>query len=466
MKELNDDDFFAMCEDSTKKQLKVTMINHKPKHKFNIFPEANSEDFNRLKDDISQNGFDDKQPIYLYENEVLDGWNRQKACIELGLVPVYKTFTGTPGDAINFVMRTNKRRNLTKDQWLIIATESTEMISIIKKQIENDKKTKLTGNNNASKQSVNKFTDRFPEGDLFETVKQPVVRTNEVIAKTFNTNSTSLTEALKLKNTKPDVYEDVKSGKKTFAEVKKELIQEKAAEVKKELIEKSKKTEPVANIICGDSTIETLKAPSNIKCVLTDPPYGQAFISNRRTVTAKDTGIANDESIEKALEVTKKVYTNLFEKMADDSCLFSFIGWKQEPAFRTMIEEVGFTIKNSIIWVKNNHGSGDLTGSFSPKHERIIFAVKGSPKLNFRPDDVLNGSEIVTEHPTSKPIDLLKVLIEATTNEGDIVVDPFTGQGSTLIAASSLKRNYWGCELDEFNYSQIKINIDKYGTVK
>src|ERR1035437_5356604 len=296
MKEISSDDFFNMCGSEEKKPIVIGKL----KHRFNIFPEANVDDFNRLKEDIQTNGFDDKQPIYLYENEVLDGWNRQKACIELGLVPIYKTFTRTPGDAINFVMRTNKRRNLTKDQWVILATESTEMIEVIKKQIEEERKRKQSEN------AVNRFTkvacdNKLTEAtnDLFDNLVQPVTRTNEVIAKTFNTNRTSLTEALKLKNNKPDVYEDVKSGKKTFAEVKKELIQEKAAEVKKELIEASKKTEPVSNIICGDSTIETLKAPTNIKCVLTDPPYGQAFISNRRTVTAKDTGIANDESLEK-----------------------------------------------------------------------------------------------------------------------------------------------------------------------
>src|ERR1035437_6147457 len=96
MKEISSDDFFNMCGSEEKKPIVIGKL----KHRFNIFPEANVDDFNRLKEDIQTNGFDDKQPIYLYENEVLDGWNRQKACIELGLVPIYKTFTGTPGDAI------------------------------------------------------------------------------------------------------------------------------------------------------------------------------------------------------------------------------------------------------------------------------------------------------------------------------------------------------------------------------
>jgi hypothetical protein len=53
------------------------------KHKFNIFPEANAEDFARLLDDIRTNGFDKKHPVTIYQGEVLDGWNRTKVCDQL-----------------------------------------------------------------------------------------------------------------------------------------------------------------------------------------------------------------------------------------------------------------------------------------------------------------------------------------------------------------------------------------------
>ena len=63
---------------------------------------------------------------------------------------------------------------------------------------------------------------------------------------------------------------------------------------------------------------------------------------------------------------------------------------------------------------------------------------------------MLRGSQFLgTEHPTEKPLDLLATLIEATTDEGDIVADPFAGGGSTVIAAHRTRRNFWACELDE-----------------
>jgi site-specific DNA-methyltransferase (adenine-specific) len=136
--------------------------------------------------------------------------------------------------------------------------------------------------------------------------------------------------------------------------------------------------------------------------------------------------------------------------MVEDSTAFLFTGWRYEPEFRVAIETAGLTVKGSLVWVKKNHGTGDLAGSFAPKHERIIHAVKGNPKLMQRPEDVLFGDDQQnSDHPTEKPRDLLRALIETTTNIGDLVVDPFAGSGSTLFAAWESMRTFWGCEVDE-----------------
>ena len=54
------------------------------KHKYNIFPEMIPEEYKRLKSDIQANGYDPPQPIVLYQDCILDGWNRYNACEELG----------------------------------------------------------------------------------------------------------------------------------------------------------------------------------------------------------------------------------------------------------------------------------------------------------------------------------------------------------------------------------------------
>ena len=110
------------------------------KHKYNIFPEAKDEDYARLLDDIRANGFDQKQPVTLYQGEVLDGWNRTKACQELGIKPPTVIFTGTDADAIAFVMRTNKRRNLNSGQWACIAAEADDLLAVIAEQVEKERR--------------------------------------------------------------------------------------------------------------------------------------------------------------------------------------------------------------------------------------------------------------------------------------------------------------------------------------
>jgi site-specific DNA-methyltransferase (adenine-specific) len=203
-------------------------------------------------------------------------------------------------------------------------------------------------------------------------------------------------------------------------------------------------------VILGDAlkAIPEL-APKGIGLVLTDPPYGQAFVSGRRTTTAKKSAITADDDIDVAVALLRSTLQALVPKMAEDSTALVFTGWRFEPEFRAVIAEAGLALRQSLVWVKNNHGSGALTTTFAPQHERILYAVKGNPKLLKRPPDVLYGKDKQdSDHPTEKPVDLLAQLVEATTEKGDMVVDPFAGSGSTLIAALTLGRGAWGCELD------------------
>lgn len=209
-----------------------------------------------------------------------------------------------------------------------------------------------------------------------------------------------------------------------------------------------------ACIVHGDAREKMPGAPDGIALLLTDPPYGQDFQSGRRVGTPKKARIAGDN--EDAFALLADVLRVAVPKMADDSTALIFTGWRHEPEFRAVIEAAGLVIKGSLVWVKNNHGTGDLKGAFAPRHERIIHAVKGSPTLRRRIDDVLFGKDAQdSAHPTEKPRDLLRALIEATTDQGDAVVDPFAGHGSALFEAHSLGRVFWGCELDEGFHREI-----------
>ena len=201
----------------------------------------------------------------------------------------------------------------------------------------------------------------------------------------------------------------------------------------------------------------------SVALVLSDSPYGMGYQSRYRRELHRP--IANDNP-DAALRELRDALDALHPKLATDAHVLCFCRWKEEPAFREVITSVGLELRGSLIWVKSATGMGDLEGSFAPQHERILHAVKGSPKLFERASDVVQCPRASTaRHPAEKPIEVLQTFIRATTVEGELVVDPFGGVGSTLVAARDLGRNFWGCELDE-QYHRIgreRLGIDPDG---
>lgn len=137
------------------------------KHKLNIFPKMNREDLQRLRNDLKEYGYDEAQPIYTYQGYILDGWNRYEICQELGIEPSYKEFIGDEMEALEFVMRTNKRRSLSSSQWAVIALDNEELVNKLKEEAKEQQGTRT---------------------DLTLGNKLPNVRTSEKLAKLFNTN--------------------------------------------------------------------------------------------------------------------------------------------------------------------------------------------------------------------------------------------------------------------------------------
>ena len=210
------------------------------------------------------------------------------------------------------------------------------------------------------------------------------------------------------------------------------------------------------NLVYGDCTIEleTL-SDGTVDCVVTDPPYGINYVSNRRTIESEVVKSVANDSLEDALKLWETVCEILYRKMKANSHLYCFTSWKVYPQFAEIIGR-HFKIKNCLVWVKNNHGSGDLEGNYSEQYEMVIFATKGNRKLNGnRESNVLTFDKVASLnllHSCEKPVDLLSFLIEKSTNAGELVIDPFMGSGSTILAAKQKCRSYWGCELDEENY--------------
>lgn len=197
-------------------------------------------------------------------------------------------------------------------------------------------------------------------------------------------------------------------------------------------------------LYCGDSfNILKYLDTNSIDMVVTDPPYGMEFRSNYRKVRYER--IANDGNV----DWTEEVIGELYRVMKPDTALYWFCSFHSIDVFLSVIKNK-FNIKNILIWEKNNTGMGDLTGSYAPKYEMIIFAHKGRRLLNGRRDpDILHFNRTGNKnHPTEKPVDLLEYLISKSSNEGDLILDPFIGSGSTAVACKNINRQYIGIEID------------------
>lgn len=198
----------------------------------------------------------------------------------------------------------------------------------------------------------------------------------------------------------------------------------------------------------AEDVLPTL-AKDSADLLVTDPPYGVAWQSNRGRNFAQ---MANDDG-------TLDLFAILTDCTRIIRCrrhLYVF-----GPYDLTDLEQVGAATE--LVWDKAHLGMGDLTLPWGPGHERIAFAAlakapsrraEGGGKLSAR---LRRGSVVrvlrpnavgVHRHSTEKPVALVRQLVESSSMLGDVVLDPFCGSGSTGVAAILAGRRFVGIEID------------------
>ena len=198
----------------------------------------------------------------------------------------------------------------------------------------------------------------------------------------------------------------------------------------------------------------------SVDLIVTDPPYLMDYQSNRRKKEDRFDKIKNDKGnymlIQDYLEECYRI-------MKDDTAIYCFCSWHNIDFFKNEFEK-HFKLKNILVWNKNNHGTGDLKGSYAPKHEFILFGHKGRTLLREkRIADVIDCPKISSNkltHPTEKPQDLLEIFIKQSSDVGSIIFDGFMGTGSCGIVAKKLNRNFIGIELDEKYFNIAKNRLE------
>ena len=221
-------------------------------------------------------------------------------------------------------------------------------------------------------------------------------------------------------------------------------------------------------IVNGDC-LEVLKTipDESVDCILTDPPYYLGlFMHNRNTNLAKmrDNQFAyagwDNIEYEEWCSNMREFLKECSRILKPKGTLISFMSIIKVESFIRFAEEVGFYYKTTGIWHKKNPMPRNMNLQFVNSTESWVYFINRGTSGTFHNNgkvvhDYLESSVTPLsekkhgKHPTQKPLSIMKQLINLTTNEGDIVLDPFMGSGSSCVAAALLNRNFIGIELNE-----------------
>ena len=219
--------------------------------------------------------------------------------------------------------------------------------------------------------------------------------------------------------------------------------------------------------LINGNCLDTLKNIPNesIDLIVTDPPYPTTSRGN-----AGNSGGMLQKDINKKGKVftynninCKEYAPEFYRLLKDGSHCYVMTNHINLIDMLNTFTDVGFHFIKSLIWNKGNKIMGQY---YMSQYEYILFFRKGKGKKinNCGTSDILSISNKKTKdkdgkniHDTEKPVELMEVLVNNSSQENELVLDPFMGVGSTGIACIKNKRNFIGIEIDE-NYFNIAKN--------
>jgi len=201
--------------------------------------------------------------------------------------------------------------------------------------------------------------------------------------------------------------------------------------------------EPNITIYHGDCLEIMPELTEKVDLVLTDPPYGTKTDQREEWMIGEFSNV-----MPIALPLIR-------QSLVSDGAFYCFTSWSQMADWLLRYQQY-FKLQNIIIWDKQRH-----SGCFSPNSwqftwEGVFFGIKGSRKIRKYQKDVIRSKETGQRIAMQKPVDIIKQLLEASTDENNIVLDPFMGSGTTLVAAKELGRRAIGIEIEE-KYCEIAV---------
>ena len=227
-----------------------------------------------------------------------------------------------------------------------------------------------------------------------------------------------------------------------------------------------------------------------IDLVVTDPPFAINFKAKKanynRTASRVLSGY-NEITKENYYEFTLNWMSQCFRILKESGGMYVFSGWNNLGDILNAIEEIGFITVNHIIW---KYQFGVVTNrKFVTSHYHCLYICKNDKKRKFFPyerfgkeeknnqgrslhyKDKEDVWEIKREYwtgdektPTKLPAEIIKKILQYSSEEGDLVFDPFLGSGQTAVVSKLLKRNYMGFEIvkEYFDFISKRLKSNSY----
>ena len=247
---------------------------------------------------------------------------------------------------------------------------------------------------------------------------------------------------------------------------------------------------PTGQILGGDCIEAMRSLPDNsIDCVFADPPYNLQLGGDLNRPDGSEVDAVTDHwdqfaSFRGYDDFTRAWLTEARRVRKPDGALWVIGSYHNIFRVGAILQDLGFWILNDIVWRKTNPMPNFKGTRFTNAHETLIWASMGekaryhfnyramktlNDELQMRSDWVLPicaGQERLKEggkkaHPTQKPEALLYRVLLATTEAGDVVLDPFFGTGTTGAVAKRLGREWIGCERESFYREVAAKRIEK-----
>jgi len=247
---------------------------------------------------------------------------------------------------------------------------------------------------------------------------------------------------------------------------------------------------PLGRILPGDCVAAMRSLPTaSVDLVFADPPYNLQLGGDLARPDGSHVDAVTDhwdqfDSMAVYDKFTREWLTEARRVLKPDGALWVIGSYHNIFSVGAILQDLGFWILNDIVWRKTNPMPNFKGTRFTNAHETLIWASMGeksryhfnyramktlNDELQMRSDWVLpicSGGERLKEngkkaHPTQKPEALLYRVLLATTEKGDVVLDPFFGTGTTGAVAKRLGREWIGCEREDFYREVATKRIDR-----